>query len=411
MRLVFAFFPEQIHTDLRNSIDWGIRYWEYGPKLYYRANVWSFDWPNQPPGTVILYAAISKTYEIVFSFFWFINIKIPAFPSNLMFFFERNLINYIAKIPSIITDFGMAYIIFKLVKEKLGEKRAKIAALVFLFNPVIWYNSTIWGQYDSVNNFFALLSFYLLSKRNLAGSAISFLISIYVKLSLIIFAPILLVVAIGQKYSYQTYIKSLIFTLIAFLIIFLPFSNGNVFVWVYELYTTRVSVEQLQIITANAFNLWAGVAGIHRLPHELMLGPMSYKIWGAILFTISIIPAVALLIKDRVAKSIFWSLSIMTLSSFMFLTNMHERYLYPFFVVFTIVAIHKRGAMAYYILFSLINLLNLYNFWWVPKIAILINFLSFSDRIMPRILGVASVILFVYIYRDFIHYARRFLKK
>jgi len=295
----------------------------------------------------------------------------------------------------------MAYIIFKLVKEKLGEKRAQIAALVFLFNPAIWYNSIIWGQYDSVNNFFALLSFYYLLKRNLTGSTISFLISIYIKLSLIIFAPILLVVAIGQKYSFQTYNKSLVFTLIAFLLIFAPFSQGNVFLWVYELYANRVSVVQLQLITANAFNLWAGIAGIHRMSHDILLGPLSYKLWGAILFTISSIPPAVLLIKDRGVESVFWALSIVTLSSFMLLTNMHERYLYPFFVVFLVVAIRNRRVMVYYVLFSLINILNLYNFWWIPRITILINFLSFSDRLVPRILGIAGTILFVYIYRDF----------
>lgn len=411
LRLVFAFFPEQIHTDLRNSIDWGTRFWEYGPKYYYQANVWSFDWPNQPPGTVILYAAIRKVYEAVFAFFWFINIKVPAFPSNLMFYFEKHLINYVAKLPSIISDFGIAFLIFKFVKEQFDEKKAQIAALFFLFNPVIWYNSVIWGQYDSVNNFLVLLSFYLLMRKKLASAGIAFLISIYVKMSLLIFTPIFFIVAIRQKYKHSEYIKAISFNILVFLLIFIPFSDKNVFVWVYELYSARVSVEQLQLITANSFNLWVAVAGIHRLSHDILLGPLSYKLWGIILFTLGYIPAVIIVIKSQTVKSVLWSLSIIAISSFMLLTNMHERYLYPFFVVFAVIAFSNRKMVIYYVLFSMINIFNLYNFWWVPRINPLMHFLSFSDRLMPRILGMVSFIAYVYLYRDFARYLKSYLKK
>lgn len=411
IRLVFAFFPEQIHTDLRNGIDWGIRFWEYGAKYYYKANVWSFDWPNQPPGTVLLYAAIRKMYEAVFSFFWFINVKVPAFPSNLMFYFEKHLINYIAKIPSIISDFGIAYLVYRFVKEEFNDKKARIAALLFLFNPVIWYNSAVWGQYDSVNNFFGLLSLYLLVRRKLAGVGITFLISIYIKLSLMIFAPVLIIVAIFQKYKPMEYAKAIVCLLIAFILIFAPFSDKNVFIWVYELYSTRVSVEQLQLITANSFNLWAAVAGIHRLSHNILVGPLSYKWWGTILFTLSLLPAIFLVIKNQTGRSVSWSISIITLSSFMLLTNMHERYLYPFFVIFSIIAVTNRKMAGYYILFSIINTLNLYNFWWVPRIDPLVYFLSFADRFVPRLLGLMSFMVYIYLYKDFIKYAKIYLKK
>lgn len=411
LRLVFAFFPEEIHTDLRNSIDWGTRFWEYGAKFYYKANVWSFDWPNQPPGTILLYAIIRKAYEAVFSFFWFINIKLPAFPSNLMFYFEKHLINYIAKLPPIMADFGIAYLIYKLLKENLDKKRARFGAILFLFNPVIWYNSSFWGQYDSVNNFFALLSLYLLMKKKLAWAGIAFLASIYIKLSLMIFAPVLMIVAIRQKYKLMEYIKAMAFVLIVFLLIFIPYSDKNVFIWVYELYSTRVSVVQLQLITANSFNLWAAIAGIHRLSHDLLLGPLSYKLWGVTLFTLSYIPAVILVIKNQTARSVFWSLSIIAISSFMLLTNMHERYLYSFFVMFAVIAVANRRMVVYYVLFSMINILNLYNFWWVPRIDPLVYFLSFSDRVIPRILGMISFISFVYLYRDFARYLKLNLKK
>ena len=90
---------------------------------------------------------------------------------------------------------------------------------------------------------------------------------------------------------------------------------------------------------------------------------------------------------------------------------MHERYLYPFFAVFAVIAAIDRKMAVYYILFSIINTLNLYNFWWVPRIDPLVSFLSFSDRLMPRILGAASFLAFVYLYRDFMRYLKSYLKE
>jgi len=36
---------------------------------------------------------------------------------------------------------------------------------------------------------------------------------------------------------------------------------------------------------------------------------------------------------------------------------------------------------------SMINLLNLYNFWWMPRIELVVQIMSFGNRLMPRILG------------------------
>jgi len=155
------------HPDLNNHVDWGIRFWQYGPGFFYKANVWSFTWPNQPPGTIYIFAGIRKLFEAVFSFFWFLNVNIPPFPSNIMLFFETNLYQTLLKLPYILADLGIAYLVYLILKElKLG-KGAVWGAVFFLINPVVFYNSVIWGQTDSLVNFLALLSFWFLFKKRL----------------------------------------------------------------------------------------------------------------------------------------------------------------------------------------------------------------------------------------------------
>jgi len=392
------------HPDLNNHIDWGIRFWEYGPKMFFApsSNVWSFTWPNQPPITILTFALIRKLYELIYSIFWFINIKVSIFPSVIMFLIEKNLYSSLLKLPSILSDLGIGFLLFKFFKDEKKEKIGLIASIIYLFNPVIWYNSAIWGQTDAYINFFALLAFYLLFKRKLVLASLAFVTSLYIKVSLIIFLPIFLIIVIRQKYTVKKLLISLFSTLILIVIPTIPFILKNPLSWLFDLYQKKVLGQQLQIITANAFNLWSAIAGIHELPHILLLGPLSYKLWGQILFTLSYIPALYLIFKKQDTKTVVYALALVAFSSFMLLTNMHERYLFPLFPYLTMLVFWDKKLMPVLIGVSIINLLNLYNFWWFPKIDIIINFLSFNNRLMPRILGVIDFGFFIYFYSRFL---------
>ena len=68
-RVVLAFGAW--HPDLNNHVDWGIRFFQYGPSKFYapESNVWNYTWPNQPPGTTYVFAGVRKIFESSFNFF------------------------------------------------------------------------------------------------------------------------------------------------------------------------------------------------------------------------------------------------------------------------------------------------------------------------------------------------------
>lgn len=391
------------HPDLNNHADWGIRFFQYGPKMFYapEANVWSFTWPNQPPGTTYMFAGVRKLYEALFGLFWQINVKVPAFPSGIITYFEDNLYPALLKLPAVSADLGIAYLIYKLLKQMKNEKAGLWGAFIFLVNPVIWYNSSVWGQYDSVINFLALLSFFLLLKRSLGLSILAFVLSIYTKASLLIFLPIYAVIAIRQNYKIKEWVVSIAGTLTVIFLLTLPFARGNAFIWLYDLFVKKVFVQQLHVITANAFNLWAGVSGIHERPDSLPFLGLTFKSWSFILYAVFYIPCLWIVYRKQDVKSIFWSLSLAAFSSFMLLTNMHERYLYPLFPYLTLLFVLGDVKAWIYWGISLLSLVNLYNFWWIPRIDFIVNFLSFGDRIMPRILGLVNFGFFASVYLQF----------
>lgn len=396
------------HPDINNHIDWGIRFFQYGPAKFYapESNVWSFTWPNQPPGSIYMFAVIRKLFEFVFSIFWWVNVKIPAFPSIIISYFESNLYPALLKLPSILSDLGIAVLIYKLVKMVKSEKLAILGSVIFLANPVIWYNSSVWGQTDAIINFFALLSFFFLLKKKLIPAVLALAVSFYIKISLVIFIPIFVIIALRQKYSVSEWLKSFGLSLLLIGIATLPFSKGEPFGWLLSLYQNKVLGQQLQVITANAFNLWSMIAGIHERPQTLMLGPLTYQLWGTILFLVGYIPSLFLVYKRQDLKAIAWSLVLAAFSSFMLLTNMHERYLYPLFPAFTILSVLELSLLPLYWFVSGLNLLNLYNFWFVPKIKIIVDFLSFDNRIMPRILGGINFIAYLSIAKKFLQELR-----
>lgn len=407
-KLVVAFLAW--HPDLWNHMDWGERFFQYGASGFFApdANVWDYTWPNQPPGTIYLYALIFKLFGVVFQMFWWLNVKLPIFPSTLMLYFDDHLYPAMLKLPAILADLGIAYVIYLIFKDWKKESLGKLGATIFLLNPAVWYNSTIWGQTDSVISFWVLLAFYLLLKNRFPLALLAFAISIYTKVSLVIFLPVLFLVALKMRVKPKYYVMGVVFVVVLIGALTWPFSSARggqavlePFSWLYWLYTKKILGQQLQVITANAFNIWAALTGIHEQPHTLMLGPLSYQYWGYLLFGGVYVWILEKMAKSQEKESVWWGLAAVAFASFGLLTNMHERYLYPLFPYLTILAVRYRNLMPVLVVVSLINILNLYNFWWTPRIELVVQLMSFGDRLMPRILGLVSFLILVSFLKDF----------
>lgn len=393
-RLVLAFGP--YHPDLGNHLDWGAKFWEVGPGKFYEYQFWQVSWPNQPPGTIYLFAFLHKITQLILNLLWQLNITISFFPSFLIPFLQQKLPIVMVKLPSILTDLGIAWTIFLMVRKWRNEKIARLASLVFLFNPVSFYNSSIWGQTDSIINFLALLGLYFLwLKRPILGMS-SFIFSLYFKTSLIIFLPVFVIALIKEKYSFLKILIAFIVPLGIIAIASLPFSqvaHFNVFKWLYsDLYLTRVFGHQGNMLTGNAFNFWAFLFGVDLSRTDLgTFLILSLKQWGQLIFGLISIVLLAIVWRRFSWRNIIFALAMISFSAFLFLTNMHERYLYPIFPLVTILLVIYPKIILFYIVLSLIYILNLYHLWWVPAISFLESFYSFN---FIRLLSLVNLVTF-----------------
>jgi dolichyl-phosphate-mannose--protein O-mannosyl transferase len=81
------------------------------------------------------------------------------------------------KLVPILADLGLAAVVWLMATELgVNRKRALIAALIVLINPITWFNSAIWGQADSVGSILLLLGLRELQKdRRESASALAVL--------------------------------------------------------------------------------------------------------------------------------------------------------------------------------------------------------------------------------------------
>ncbi len=387
---VFRFFLIFIayHGDLNNNISWGNALLRYGANGFYEQKSWLFSAPNQPPLYILLFGLTSWIYQSITNLAWHLNNNVGIFPSSLVWFWQDHGMVILVKLPSILSDLGIGYLIYKLTK------RFSLAVL-WLFNPITWYNSSIWGQTDPIVNLLGLISIFFLFKKKLVPSMLFFIISVLFKGSLAIFLPVILVVWILQKHKLKLWIKAILISgMTVVLVTFAYHPYLDLPIWLFNLYTQRFFPGEIGDLSANAFNFWYLVNPGKVLDSTLYFG-LPARIWGDVITSIAIIITIVRLQKQKTEKNILYSLMIVAMITFLFMTRIHERYLYPFFPIATILIGFIPELLIAYVILSITFLLNMYNLFWAPSIGVLEKTMQMTK--LPVILTIINLLVFVFI--------------
>ena len=386
LRLSLVFVAH--HGDLNNNISWGNLAVERGLNGYYEGENWPNSNPNQPPLTILTFAGTSYVWKSVENFSWFLNNKFSVFPSGFIWFWELKGMDLLVKLPGIIADLLIGFIIYKFT-------RKLFLSAIWLFNPISWYNSAIWGQTDSIVNLLGLISIIFLLKKDLIKSLVFITLSVLFKGSLTLFIPIILIYAIFQKYSIKKWLLAISCSLLVIILASVWFHpKWDLFIWLVNLYKNRIFPGEIGYLTANSFNLWWLVNPGKTLDSTLYFG-VSARIWGIAVVLMVMVVLVFFLRKRQNEKRLFISLAVISLVSFLFMTRIHERYLYPFFIPATILLASIPGILIPYLILSLTHLLNLYHLFWAPGIPVLEKLTLIPA--FPIILSIINIAIFGYI--------------
>lgn len=398
LRILIA--PLYHHSDPDNYYFWGKYLWEKKDFLFFLGKAV----PNAMPATYppIFYYLLffwRGFYVFIGQILWWINIRFPLFPSGLIFWYQ----SYEAgiafnKIPAILTDLGCAYLIYLICKNVGESKRLnKLSVLIFLFLPAAWYNSAFWGQIESIYSFFILLAFLWAMKNKFLWGTVALGVSALIKPTGLFVLPIFIIFIFKKKKIIDLLTGGALVFVLA-VILYFPFQPLNTFVWMAEFYFKSFRGE-LNYLTSNAFNFWALLFGFDQRPDSALFLGIPFSTWGFLLFSV-FLAAVCFKLWERCnSKNFILAAFLCAFASFLFLPRMHERYFYTSLIFAAILGGIKKKWFYTFILLSLIHILNLYHFWWQPKIPLLISLLS--NLSVVRGIIVLNIAAFLYLFVGF----------
>ena len=295
------------------------------------------------------------------------------------------------KVPVILSDIGVGIFIWSLVK-KINLKLAYTSFFLYVLNPVVIFDGSVWGQIDGLLTLFLFISaYFLIEKKNLVLSVFFWSIAFLIKPQAIAVATVYLPVLLMKKFKTKEIFSA---SVVGFLIIFLlslPFFKNNPILGLPEL-ITRMG-KYYSYTSVNAFNVWSWV-GFWQTDAAIFLG-LSLNVWGIVLLASSMLLSL-FLFRNKLDKKANWYLlfAVLSLCFFLFPTKVHERYLFPFFAfLLTAAALSKsRNLFGIYIVTSVVSFLNLYypySYYYPAQLK--------SDFLYSLSEGAAKIIGFVFL--------------
>lgn len=391
-RLVLALvlFPGQgLSSDLGFFESWATTLGRVGPGAFYA----SAGSANYPPGYMYV--------------LWLVDAISGLFGTS-----SSHALVLLLKIPAIAADIALAAVLYAAARRWFGGRAGLLAAAIYLFIPVTWYDSALWGQVDAVGTLVMVTAIVLLvegwSEPAAALGAFSLLIKPQDAICLVIIVPVLVrrhllrvgsgptvtlgprLVALNRRLgglltdqgptrlatALAAAALAAIVPLIPFDISrFAPASLADVPVigQVAGLIGLFVSDGgQFSVLTANAYNAWA-VVGDHPLasiiggsggswtPDSLLvIGGLHAVTLGAIMLAgLGLVVAGGLVLRaDRLA--IVLGFTLVAFAFYALPTRVHERYLFPLFGSGALLAAGAARWAWGYLGLGLLNTVNLH---------------------------------------------------
>lgn len=314
-----------LQLDHGTFVAWGSSLAEGGLKNFYNG------WSDYLPGYLYILWILGK-----------INAFIPQAQTILF------------KLPAIFADITTGYLIYKII----GNKKGLLFSILYLFNPAIFANSTLWGQVDSLTSLFSLFSIFVFP-FSYHLSAISLAVGTLMKPQAAFILPAILYLFITHKKSLTELLNYCVTGLLVFVLGFLPLSNqSNLIEFVME--RLSVSANQYPYGSINAFSFW-GIFGFWK--------PDNVTFWVGLGVSIVLITLITLIIlKKKIQNGEYLISSLSLLITFLFMTRIHERHLLPILAPLLVSVATNPILLIVYGGLSLTYIANLaYAFQWITK--------------------------------------------
>jgi len=354
-------FPYKTHgSDMWFWKTWGRELSQNGIQSYYAKSS-----PDYLPFYPLILFFTQRIYN-----FYKLQIKTASIP-----------IDYFFKFPAVIFDILAGITIFKILRKK-SVKLAFLSLVLFLFNPVIFVNSSMWGQVDIVGTFFVILALFFLLRKKYFLIGASLAVALSTKIIYLLVMPIFFIALLFQIgfiiNNGKLILKKIFLFFLGFILViwfinfsFIDFKEAKFYQFfssplILLLNRYKEIISRYPYTSVNAFNFWGIVDKSFWLADDRKFYFFTYRQWGIlttfiIMFAALIKYITGLLIKKENALYIIsLTITIFFSSSFFFLTRMHERHLYYCLPFLLLAAFYNYKLYIPYVTISIVHTLNLY---------------------------------------------------
>lgn len=331
VRFYFSFQPG-FKVDVEAWYAWALRMAELGPSLFYSPDVWT----NYTPGFLYI--------------LWLLGIFQNIFNLTPEVFYV------LLKMPAIMADLALSYLVYQQVnKSNLPKKWSLIVLLLMIFNPMMVFNSSIWGQIDSILTLAMFGAITLLDQKRYIASSIVYGLAILIKPQAIAIGPIYLLYLIKQRRLGLTW-KLALPGISTILLLSWPFFPTNPLQGIISLVSQMT--EDYPYTSLFAFNFW-GSFGFWKADN-IGIGPISLHLISLLMFGGYWLMLSIAYLKNKLD---LWGIATLACFGFYFLpTRVHDRYLYPamIFLMVKVASFKSKLLLINWGLITLIHFMNLY---------------------------------------------------
>ncbi len=168
---------------------------------------------------------------------WFISIVQSYVLFNLTASGSTRLLYLWIKLPLILTDLILGYLIYDFLSPRIGEKRAVYASAAYLINPYVVWISSVWTMHDCVAACFTFLAYRFYGEDRFSASALCLGAAISTKIYPVFALPIFLV----NRKSAKDALLYLVLVALVPLLVSIPFlaENSEAYLFMFQFHLQR----------------------------------------------------------------------------------------------------------------------------------------------------------------------------
>jgi Gpi18-like mannosyltransferase len=386
--------------DLLAYLEWGQRYRDWGGEaFYFGKHPWLYSAPNYPPISTWIFAGLSWLFERRYWTAQLHNlIKFPPAVFIIYYYKYGEILLY--KLLPIFSDLGLGVIIFAVIN-KLTKNYTKAiwGAAFFLLNPVTIFLSGGWGQTDSFVALVGIISFLLLSSKKYALSMLLFFFGMYFKPTWGLMVPFYLYVLYLKKPPLKSVLLGLLLMTVTLVIVSFPFAEGNLFLFTKKVWFDRyfLPIKSAGRASSSAFNFMTIFLKIDRdLFNAKILGLIPANLFGLLSYLVVNVFAFKY-VKEHQNQllSILVGLFVIGMGSFLFMSNMLERYFFAAYVPMIIVMFCEFKTFLWGLILNLILTANLFWSFYRRSSDEIDHPFTNNNFLLIRILSTMGVVSFI----------------